>query len=127
MNAETPKELLAAALITPNELFYIRNHLPVPEVDPETFRLDVEGEGLRAVMFSLHALKTYFKKHHITATMQCTGNRRAELNTVKKVKGLEWEGAAIGNAVWGGVLLRDVLKAAGLDDDDPTVHHIQVR
>ena len=31
LNAETPKELLVASLITPNDLFYIRNHLPVPE------------------------------------------------------------------------------------------------
>lgn len=45
---------------------------------------------------------------------------------VQQVKGLEWEGAAIGNAVWGGVLLRDVLAAAGLEGDDPNVEHIQV-
>lgn len=37
------------ALLTPNELFYIRNHLPVPQIDPETYRLKVEGEGLRTV------------------------------------------------------------------------------
>lgn len=30
MNAETPLELLAGSLITPTELFYVRNHLPVP-------------------------------------------------------------------------------------------------
>lgn len=29
-------------------------------------------------------------------------------------------------AVWTGVRLRDVLKAAGLEDDDPNVNHIQV-
>ena len=29
--AETPFELLASAFITPTELFYIRNHLPVPQ------------------------------------------------------------------------------------------------
>ena len=47
--AETPKEFLTASLITPNELFYIRNHLPVPQVDAAAYRLKVEGEGLRAV------------------------------------------------------------------------------
>ena len=31
-NAETPTSLLADNFITPNELFYVRNHLPVPEV-----------------------------------------------------------------------------------------------
>lgn len=44
----------------------------------------------------------------------------------KEIKGLEWQGAAIGTAAWGGVLLRDVLLAAGLDDADSNVKHIQV-
>lgn len=125
MNSETPKELLAASLITPTELFYVRNHLPVPEVDEETYRLQVEGQGLRAVNLSLNELKTKFKKHEVTATVQCTGNRRVELQSVKPIKGLEWEGGSISTAVWGGVRLRDVLKYAGLDDDDQEVDHIQ--
>ena len=50
----------------------------------------MEGEGLRTVELSLKALQTQFKKHTITATLQCTGNRRDDLNTVKPVKGLEW-------------------------------------
>ena len=128
MNAETPLELLADALITPNELFYIRNHLPVPEIDMETYKLQIGGEGLRAVSLSLEDLKTKFKKHSVTAAVQCTGNRRADLMReagAKPIKGLSWEGAAIGNAVWSGVLLRDVLQMAGLDQEDPAVAHIQ--
>lgn len=31
-NAETPASLLAANPITPTDLFYVRNHLPVPQV-----------------------------------------------------------------------------------------------
>ena len=50
----------------------------------------VEGEGLRTVELSLRDLQTRFKKHTITATLQCTGNRRDDLNAVKPVKGLEW-------------------------------------
>lgn len=38
-----------ASLVTPNDLFYVRHHLPVPRLDPATYRLKVEGEGLRAV------------------------------------------------------------------------------
>nr|BAU71142.1 sulfite oxidase [Parachlorella kessleri] len=48
-NAETPLELLTASLVTPADLFYVRNHLPVPEVDERSYRLRVEGEGLRTV------------------------------------------------------------------------------
>lgn len=62
-NAEPPPELLLdAGFITPNELYYVRNHLPVPTVDPETYRLHVEvqGKGGRCVRYSLDDLKSKF-------------------------------------------------------------------
>lgn len=124
-NGETPGELLAAGIITPNELFYIRNHLPAPEVDLSTYQLKIEGVGVRPLTYSLEELKANFKKYTVTATLQCAGNRRHELKEVKEVKGLDWDVGAIGTATWGGVRLRDVLKAAGLEDDDPAVAHVQ--
>ena len=36
-NAETPVDVLGTSPATPNELFYVRNHLPVPHVDPATW------------------------------------------------------------------------------------------
>lgn len=39
-NAEMPLSA-ATERLTPNELFYVRNHLPVPEVDPEKCDLNV--------------------------------------------------------------------------------------
>ncbi len=35
------------------------------------------------------------------------------MKTVKPVKGLDWTSGAVGTAVWGGVLLKDVLEYAG--------------
>ncbi|GLC42769.1 hypothetical protein PLESTM_001377800 [Pleodorina starrii] len=114
-----------ASPITPNELFFVRNHLPVPHVDAASYRLKVEGEGSRSLELSLDDLKSRFRKHTVTATVQCSGNRRNEMSQVKTVKGLAWDQGAIGTAVWGGVRLRDVLQAAGLSEDDPLVRHIQ--
>ena len=54
-------------------------------------QLRVEGEGMRAVEFSLKDLQTKFKKHTVSATLQCAGNRRAELTKTKAVKGLIWD------------------------------------
>lgn len=126
MNAETPPEVLVGSLVTPTDLFYIRNHLPVPtDVDEKTYRLRVEGEGLRSLELSLEDLKRNFRKHTVTATIQCAGNRRNQLNEVKHVKGLEWEMGAIGTSVWAGARLRDVLRAAGIREDDPEIKHIQ--
>jgi len=50
----------------------------------------VEGEGMKQLELSLKDLTTKFKKHTVTATLQCTGNRRDMFNDIKKVKGLEW-------------------------------------
>jgi rhodanese-related sulfurtransferase len=36
LNLETPLELLSESAITPTDLFYVRNHGPVPEVDPSS-------------------------------------------------------------------------------------------
>jgi sulfite oxidase len=40
-NAETPKEFAVENMITPNDLHFVRNHLPVPIVDVEKFQLEV--------------------------------------------------------------------------------------
>nr|CAD7194648.1 unnamed protein product [Timema douglasi] len=123
-NAEPPLPVLVDSFITPAELFYVRNHLPVPEVDPATYELEVDGVGPETFIFSLDDIKK-FPKHTITATIQCAGNRRGEMSKVKPVKGLNWGAAAIGNATWSGARLRDVLLATGLRDNQPGVTHVQ--
>ena len=124
-NAETPSVLLAENYITPNDIFFVRNHLPVPRVDPEHYALEIKGEGIKKpVKLTLEDLKTKFPKHKVTATIQCAGNRRIELNKVKAVKGIPWTGGAIGNAEWGGARLRDVLLYAGVNEED--IEHIHL-
>jgi len=98
----------------------------VPEVDVKTFELEIEGVGIKPIKLNLAKLKK-FPKHTVTATVQCSGNRRSEMTEVKAVKGLNWGQAAIGNATWTGVLLRDVLVSAGLKEDAKGVEHVQVR
>ncbi|XP_029948572.1 sulfite oxidase, mitochondrial isoform X2 [Salarias fasciatus] len=116
-NAEPPPEILSDSFITPSPFFFKRNHLPVPQVDPASYRLQVEGLPGGALTLSLQDLKTRFPKHTVTATLQCAGNRRSEMNKVKQVKGLNWGIAAISNATWSGARLRDVLQAAGYRAD----------
>lgn len=114
-NAEPPPEILSESYITPSVFFFKRNHLPVPHIDPSTYQLKVEVEGLpgEGLSLSLDDLKTRFPKYTVTATLQCAGNRRSDMNKVKQVKGLNWGIAAIGNATWSGARLRDVLQATG--------------
>ena len=124
-NAETPTQLISEeSYITPNALWYVRHHHPVPEVDPKDYRLVIEGKGIKApIALTLEDLKTLFRKHTVTATMQCGGNRRGAFNDIEKTSGLAWSTGAISTAVWGGVLLRDVLEFAGVNIDDPEEEH----
>lgn len=56
--------------------------MPVPEVDVDTYRLEVEVEGTdRYLSFSLDDLKK-LPKTTIVATLMCAGNRRSDMNKV---------------------------------------------
>lgn len=115
--AEPPSHALVASHNTPNDLFYVRNHMPVPVISSVDYELTIVGrDGNKLCSFSLDDLKSKFEPVSVSATVQCAGNRRNELNRVKKVKGGGWELGAISNAVWTGARLSDVLAhAAGKD------------
>lgn len=125
--AETPASVMVSSQHTPNDLFYVRNHMPVPQIDPSEYRLNiVDKNGTSLACLTLEDLKNKFEKVTISATIQCAGNRRNELNRVKKVKGGGWEIGAISNAKWSGVRLKDVLMyAVGRDaTEGQHGHHV---
>ncbi len=80
----------------------------------EDYELEVHAAGpsVQGMTFTLDELKE-FPKHRVVSTIQCGGNRRAEMHAAKPLKGHAWTGGAIGNAEWAGARLYDVLKAAG--------------
>jgi sulfite oxidase len=85
-NAESATESLNE-YITPNELFYVRHHLPVPKMNADTFVLQVDGPDGISKSYTLEELKSKFPKADIMATIQCAGNRRQEMHQIKPVKG----------------------------------------
>lgn len=112
-NFETPVEYFRTA-ITPNNAFFVRWHLAgIPQVEAGKWSLAVGGDGAdRELKFSLAEMKKQFKQVEITAVCQCSGNRRGLFQP--HVAGVEWGVGAMGNAVWRGVRLGDVLAKAGL-------------
>ncbi len=115
-NAETRLDRLVESWITPNDMFYVRSHAPVPTVDVDQFRLTIDGLVKKPLTVSLRELATGFAQRSVVATLTCAGNRRSEHSAVKKVGGVQWQAGAIGNAKWSGVTLRDLLKRAGLKE-----------
>ena len=119
-DAETPTQLITEHFHTPNDLFYVRNHLPVPKVDVDEYRLEISHDSdPNAVKLSLDDLKTKFKVYTETVTLQCAGNRRHHMNDVKALKLKGTSGmTAISNAQWTGVKLVDVLTYYGIKEED---------
>lgn len=122
-NAEPPLHGLAGKRLTAVESFYSRNHGPVPRLDPATWRLCVDGLVDQVLELSLEDLKDRFEARSLTATLQCAGNRRAGFLAVRDIPGEDpWRGGATSTARWTGVLLADVLAAAGLQG---TAAHVE--
>lgn len=63
------------------EDFYVRNHLPVPEIDLENYTFEVSLEENTVKTLNLDDLKKY-PKYTITSAVMCGGNRRSEMAQV---------------------------------------------
>ena len=86
---ETPVALLDS-FITPNDLFYVRSHMPVPQVDPSTWSLKIGGEVNSPIALSLDEIKK-LPAVTITATLECAGNGRAFFEPA--LAGIQWRRA----------------------------------
>src|SRR5260370_17500649 len=73
-NSETPLEAVRS-WVTPNRLFFVRNHFEVPALDPGTWSLTVEGCVERPLTLTWEDL-TALPERSVFATMECAGNRR---------------------------------------------------
>jgi DMSO/TMAO reductase YedYZ molybdopterin-dependent catalytic subunit len=110
---ETPRHYFRTAF-TPNEAFYVRWHLDgIPNaVDLKNWKLHVEGNVNKPLAFSLPELMNKFKPLSLAAVNECSGNSRSRLQP--RVPGGQWGHGAMGNAMWTGVPLRELLDMAGV-------------
>lgn len=109
MNWETPLTGLEQGANRGSMPLYVRNHFAIPDVDPKTYRLRVEGlveKPLELSLADLQAMATVNRE----ITMECAGNGRVFL--VPQVRGLQWGIGAVGTASWTGVPLGAVLERA---------------
>src|SRR5579859_3546074 len=109
-NSETPLESVRG-WVTPNRLFFVRNHFDAPTVDPSACRLRVEGLVERPCEFTWDELVA-LPEHSVFATVECAGNGRSFLS--ERQPGVQWGAGAIGHAEWTGVPVRQVLERAGV-------------
>ncbi|GAB4573704.1 MAG: molybdopterin-dependent oxidoreductase [Rhodothalassiaceae bacterium] len=122
MNAETPAHLLDDET-TPTARHFIRNNGLAPDsIDPETWRLVIEGLVERPLSFSIADLRETFEVVSRRLVIECGGNGRAFFDP--GATGNQWTFGAVGCAEWTGVRLADLLKAAGVKPGAVyTAHH----
>lgn len=117
-NSEPPPSLLASyRFLTPVHLHIVRNHGAVPKLTWEDHTLCVGGPLVPQPMeLSMGALAA-MPAREMPVTVSCCGNRRKEMNMIKQTIGFNWGSAACATNVWKGVLVRDLLIAAGIDPE----------
>ena len=102
-------------IITPNGLFFTRNHGGTAHVDPNEFRLMIHGKVKKEIILTLDELKKYPCETR-TYFIECPANgstdwRAPQYNNLQFLKGM------MSCASWTGVMLKTVLEDLGLEDD----------
>ena len=115
-NVEAPlTDLFNEGFLTSSDLFYVRNHGPVPKVLDEEipdWTFSIEGLVEKPITITLRQLISDYEQITCPITLVCAGNRRKEQNVVRKTKGFSWGAAGVSTALWTGVALSDVIKRA---------------
>jgi len=102
-------------IITPNGLFFCRDHGGTATVNPNEYRLMIHGKMKKEIVLTLEDLKRYPSETRIHF-IECpangsTGWRGPQFNNIQFMKGM------MSSAQWTGVMLKTVLKDLGIDKD----------
>ncbi|KAK3050179.1 hypothetical protein LTR09_008568 [Extremus antarcticus] len=119
-NGEPPRSKLVETEITNNKDHFVRNHGGIPEIDEDTFEIELDGLVNKPMKIKMSDLKNekLFPRQSTTVTIQCSGTRRIEQIDLYPGDGDElinapWGEGAIGTARWTGVSLRSVIEHCG--------------
>jgi len=99
------------SFVTPEPDMFVLAHLGIPSLPRDDWSLSVTGMTTTPLVLRFRDLAT-FQDHRITAFHKCAGN---------PMKPAEPTPDRVGNVVWRGIRLRDVLACAGYD---PSATHV---
>jgi DMSO/TMAO reductase YedYZ molybdopterin-dependent catalytic subunit len=121
LTLEIPMSLLNL-WVTPVDSFFVRNNLLMPAaIDPSAWTLSITGEVERPLTINFQDFMQ-LATSKVTNTLECAGNSR--VNFQPPIGGVRWGRGGVGNAVFEGPVLADVLRRAGLK---PTAKHVALR
>ena len=110
-------------LITPSRFFFVRNNSVSLEVDAADWRLFIEGDAVSNRLELSYDDILNLPSRTFVSYLECAGNQRAMFDLVKgrAAKGTQWKTGAVGNGVWTGAAMRDVLERAGITEEAVSV------
>ena len=114
---------LMPGLITPNDLFFVRNNSSSVKVSVDDWSLVIEGDAVSQRLDLSYDDLLRLPSRSLVAYLECAGNHRVMFDRLqgRAADGTQWGRGAIGNGEWLGVSLADVLTLAGLADDAVSV------
>jgi DMSO/TMAO reductase YedYZ molybdopterin-dependent catalytic subunit len=115
LNAETPNESLRT-WTTDNAVFFKRNQGQIMQrpIKLTAWKLSIDGRVKHKLNLGFEEIRR-MPKVEVANTLECSGNSRSLLE--KKASGNPWTIGGVGNAIWGGVWLKDLLAKVRLRKD----------
>ncbi|MDH3828571.1 MAG: sulfite oxidase [Desulfobacterales bacterium] len=112
LNAETPIESLRT-WTTDNAVFFKRNQGQMMQrpIKLSSWKLSIEGLVKHRLTLTFENIRR-MPKVEVANTLECSGNSRSLL--AEKASGNPWTIGGVGNAIWGGTWLKDLLAKAKL-------------
>lgn len=110
--------------ITPTCLHYVRNHGACPKLSWDEHRVRVGGIVPQKLDLGMNDIAS-MPARELPVTLVCAGNRRKEQNMIRQTIGFNWGAGGVSTNVWKGVLLRDLLLAAGVTETNMANKHVE--
>lgn len=125
-NVEPPlHKLNEHKFITPSSLHYVRNHGAVPKLTWQDHTVCVGGPLVKNPL-TLHMSDLVdMPARELPVTLVCAGNRRKEQNMIRQTIGFNWGPSGVSTNVYKGVLVRDLLKMAGVSEKNMDGKHVE--
>ncbi|CAM9906782.1 unnamed protein product, partial [Sphacelaria rigidula] len=104
---------------------YVRNHGAVPRItEGDAHKIRFGGNINKPMEMTVEYIKANFEEITIPVTLVCAGNRRKEENMIKQGLGFSWGPAAVSNAMWTGVWVKDILEHIGIKSFEEGGKHV---
>ncbi len=103
---------------TPAELFFVRNHYSIPQIDSSSWRLEVSGAVESPFTLTYDELLK-MPSREVDVLLECAGNSRASVQP--SIEGLLWDHSGVSSGSWKGVSVSQILKRSGIKGDGQEV------